>query len=96
MEDALTTVHDSLPCEWWLCITASAIALRTFIGLPICIYQWRIRAKIFNLQPEIKNEVEKNIIALKLRTNNLENMKILEKMVKTFKNLICIQTERKT
>jgi inner membrane protein COX18 len=84
VEDALTAVHDWLPCEWWLCITLATLTMRLCVRLPIAIYQQKNSAHILNLQPEIKKRVESEILSLRLSSKDPNYSKLIKKIVIKF------------
>ncbi|CAD7004432.1 mitochondrial inner membrane protein COX18 [Ceratitis capitata] len=69
MQDALIALHDSSGLPWWASIVMSTVLFRTFITLPLAIYQHKIMARLELLvleMPAIVAELKKEAaIAMK-------------------------------
>uniref|UniRef100_A0A0K8SM43 Membrane insertase YidC/Oxa/ALB C-terminal domain-containing protein n=1 Tax=Lygus hesperus TaxID=30085 RepID=A0A0K8SM43_LYGHE len=65
MRSASIAVHDFTGLPWWATVVIITATLRTFITLPLAIYQSYILAKVENLSkldmPEIDSEVKKQV-----------------------------------
>ena len=71
-ENLLINFHDMSSLEWSSTIFFSALFLRIAVCFPMRVYQERLQAKGLNLQPLVKEAVEKSL-------KNTENNQLTKK-----------------
>ncbi|KOC59511.1 Mitochondrial inner membrane protein COX18 [Habropoda laboriosa] len=85
--DALRVVHFDVGLPWWATIVFSAVIARTFIHLPLTVYDHRTRARHENLQGELKDATRriKMDIQMKVATNEISSKRAMLLFAKRFK-----------
>ncbi|XP_043264561.1 cytochrome c oxidase assembly protein COX18, mitochondrial [Colletes gigas] len=70
--DALRAMHHNTGLPWWATIILTTLCARTFITLPLAIHQLQVRAKLENLQHEMKPIAEKLKMEARMAVKTLD------------------------
>ncbi|XP_076629012.1 cytochrome c oxidase assembly protein COX18, mitochondrial isoform X2 [Colletes latitarsis] len=70
--DALRAMHYNTGLPWWATIILATLCARTFVTLPLAIHQLQVRAKLENLQDEMKPIAEKLKMETRMAVKTLD------------------------
>ncbi|PVU98166.1 hypothetical protein BB561_000082 [Smittium simulii] len=76
-------------CSWWVSIVLSTVILRSFVTLPVAVYQQRTLKKVMSLKPLVTSWARSiqqftRIETIRLRLNEKQAKKLYKKQVKPY------------